>query len=1005
MTRTLESVRRRSSRVLWLAAIAVAGTTRLYAAPGDTVADRELGQGDFVHSTSPSFVRKRSLDLQGDPRGNGVAIDTHANPAHIYVVDTKTNRVLGWSDVASFADGADANLVIGAPDFFTGSQGCQRNATGFCTPFAVAVDPSGNLFVSGDHVEKFTAPFAQIPPVSGTTFVDENTGLDPWGVASDSNGNIYVAMRSQSEVVEYDAGSTTPHLVFGQSTVNGGACNQGGSPSATTICFPYAVAVDAADNLYVADQGNNRVLVYNTPLNGSSGEPGAGDTTADLVIGQSGFTTGVSDTTATALRQPHGLAVDGHGNLYVADTFNHRVTEYDAPLSTGEAATLVIGQPDATSSGCNRGGAVGAGTLCNPTGAAIDPSGNLYVYDADNDRIVAYTESNPPRTTTGSRVLGQHDLTHATENFVDATTVNAMAVAIDRSSSPNHLYAVDAINNRVLGYADAATFTNGGAADLVLGQADFFSNAPNGGLPCCGTTSARVLALNSFGHEGAAVDSQGNLWVSDPGNRRAVGYASPFNSGMAANQPATKVLGEPDLTTIGGGIGCLPTQTNTCAPIGLALDAADDLYLVDGENSRVLEFATPWTFAGMPPEPASLVFGEGSTGTNFTGGGCNQGGESADTLCDPFGIAVDGHGNLYVADADNNRVVEYDKPVPFGGGSPGTPGSSGDVTADLVFGQGGVFNAATCNNGARSAASLCTPMTVSVDPFGSVFVTDACNNRILGYPEAANPPTNVTAMLEFGQGAMGTDFADGVSNAGGLSSNSLSLCVFRSEPGVATDSDGSVYVGDVGNARVLEYDGGFLGAPLVTTTTSTTSTTTTLPVACPPAPRAGCAAALAQKATLVVKNNADDTKDLLVWKWKNSADVATVDFGNPLSTSDYRLCLYDDSVASQPRLLATAHADGTCGGKPCWKATATGFTYKNSALTPDGLLLVVLKSGGAGKAKIVVKGKGANLHVPPLPLTTPVTVQVSRSDGGPCWQAVYSVPRENDAGAFKAKSD
>src|SRR5262249_22245927 len=143
------------------------------------------------------------------------------------------------------------------------------------------------------------------------------------------------------------------------------------------------------------------------------------------------------------------------------------------------------------------------------------------------------------------------------------------------------------------------------------------------------------LNLNNFGLEGIAVDSHGNVWVSDSGNRRAVGYAAPFGSGMNANEAATKVLGEPDLTTAAGGIGCGATQTSTCSPTGLALDVHDNLYLVDSENQRVLEFDTPWTFAGMLPQPASLVFGQGSSGTNFSGSGCNQGGESADSVCAP----------------------------------------------------------------------------------------------------------------------------------------------------------------------------------------------------------------------------------------------------------------------------------------------------------------------------------------------------------------------------------
>ncbi len=579
----------------------------------------------------------------------------------------------------------------------------------------------------------------------------------------------------------------------------------------------------------MADTGNNRALVFHTPLDAASGLAGAGDTTADVVIGQSGFMAGSGGTSATALTTPRGLGVDVHANLYVADTFNSRVTEYDAPLSTGESATLVIGQPNATSSVCNQAGVAGAGTLCLPTGVAVDSSDTVWVYDSDNDRVVGYVESNPPRTATATRVLGQHDVTHATRNFVDATTVNPEAVAIDRHANPNHLYVVDAINNRVLGYDDAATFTNGGAASLVLGQPDFFSNGcDGGGTANCNVTvtvSATVLGLNNFDAEGIAVDSQGNVWVSDSKNRRAVGYAAPFSSGMTQNEPATKVLGEPDLVTAAGGIGCPATQTATCGPRGLAVDASDNLFLIDGENERVLVFDTPWAFGGTPPQAAALVIGQDATGANFSGHGCNQffnanPGETADTVCNPAYVALDAHGNLYVADSGNNRVLEYDAPLPFGGGTPGTPGHAGDVTADLVFGQAGAFNTAVCGLG---ATSLCNPLGVTVDASDAVFVSDASNNRVLAFAELGTPPSNVTATLEFGQGTTGADFTHGTANAGGLSANSLSIV--HAAPGVATDTAGNLYVADTDNARLLAYGGPFPSLlPSTTTTSSTTST-------------------------------------------------------------------------------------------------------------------------------------------------------------------------------------
>src|SRR6266851_937721 len=410
------SIRTRLIAALAVVAAIMATVALLPATPGDTIADRELGQADFTHSTSTSFVRKKSLFLDGSCGGctgvSSVAVDQSGG--HIYVADHNNNRVLGWSSVSGFANGADADIVIApapnnltsppsAGDFFT-SGGCFDYPNGFCGPIGVAVDPSsGDLFVSDDRsLSEVNAPFSQTGPViplgNGQSINFFDGTFDDFGVASDSHGNVYVANRGQNEVLEYNAGSTTVNLVFGQTTSAGGACNKGGSPTAGTLCAPLAVAVDSNDNLWVADRDNNRVLEYLQPLCTMSCATGAGDTTADHVIGQADFTHNTSGTTATTLHNPVGVTLDLHGNLYVADFLNNRVVEYDATLSDGEAASMVIGQADATSGSCNRGGSIGANTLCNPSGLSTDSLGNLYVIDGNNDRVLAYTESNPPRT-------------------------------------------------------------------------------------------------------------------------------------------------------------------------------------------------------------------------------------------------------------------------------------------------------------------------------------------------------------------------------------------------------------------------------------------------------------------------------------------------------------------------------------------------------------------------------------------------------------------------------
>src|SRR5208282_2921940 len=221
----------------------------------------------------------------------------------------------------------------------------------------------------------------------------------PYSVAVDAAGNLYVADNSNNRVLEYNAPLTNganANLVLGQSGIfSSSGCNsdtEGGNPTANDLCYPYSVAVDAAGNLYVADNSNNRVLEYNAPLtNGAN---------ANLVLGQSGIlsSTGCnSDTdgsnpTANDLCEPSGVAVDASGDLYVADNGNSRVLEYSTPLTNGATANTVFGQGDSfTSSDCNFGGtSASPGSLCGPSGAAVDASGNLYVADTTNNRVLKY---------------------------------------------------------------------------------------------------------------------------------------------------------------------------------------------------------------------------------------------------------------------------------------------------------------------------------------------------------------------------------------------------------------------------------------------------------------------------------------------------------------------------------------------------------------------------------------------------------------------------------------
>ena len=175
---------------------------------------------------------------------------------------------------------------------------------------------------------------------------------------------------------------------------------------------------------------------------------------------------------------------------------------------------------------------------------------------------------------------------------------------------------------------------------------------------------------------------------------------------------------------------------------------------------------------------------------------------------------------------------------------------------------------------------------------------------------------------------------------------------------------------------------------------------------CAPAPLAGCRKPTAAAASTVqLKRNAKITKNAVTWTWNKGAATALADFGDPTTHTAYGLCVYDSTPALV--LSLSAPAGGTCGRKACWASTKAGFKYSNKDATPDGLFLLQLAAGAAGKAKIVAKGKGPNLAMPafPLPQNPSIVVQVQNSDGG-CWEADYSAPATTNSGTkFKDTSD
>jgi cysteine-rich repeat protein len=177
---------------------------------------------------------------------------------------------------------------------------------------------------------------------------------------------------------------------------------------------------------------------------------------------------------------------------------------------------------------------------------------------------------------------------------------------------------------------------------------------------------------------------------------------------------------------------------------------------------------------------------------------------------------------------------------------------------------------------------------------------------------------------------------------------------------------------------------------------------------CGPAPISGCRAPTkAGKAAVQIISRVDHDKNRMQWKYAPGAATPKEDFGNPIATTSYQFCMYEE-IGDDPRLAASyaIPAGGICGTVPCWKASSSGFKYLDKAHVSQGIAQLVLKQGLAdGKTKITVRGKGANLPVPVLPfIQSPNVVMQLKASNGICWEARYGMPAfRNQPDQFRDK--
>jgi sugar lactone lactonase YvrE len=314
--------------------------------------------------------------------------------------------------------------------------------------------------------------------------------------------------------------------------------------------------------------------------------------------GSGGFADGAG--TSAQFNHPYGLVIDGAGNLYVSDVINNRIRKItsDGAVTTLAGSGGTAGHADGTGSGA---------TFFGPEGLALDPSGNVVIVDATNNRIRKMTSSGVVTTLAGG-MEGYLDATGSAAEFFSPENA-----AIDKAGN---IFVSDDFNQRIRKINSAGvvtTFAGGGPT------------GPGNGAAVDGTgTAARFQTP-----EGVAFDASGNLFVAD-GNNNRIRKVTP--DGVVTTYAGNGSTGWQD------GIGKAAEFAN---PMGLTVDAAGNLFVADEGNNCIREI--------KPDGTVTTVAGSTSAGSADGIGAAAQ-------FDGPCSLAFDASGNLYIADTYNSLI-------------------------------------------------------------------------------------------------------------------------------------------------------------------------------------------------------------------------------------------------------------------------------------------------------------------------------------------------------------
>jgi uncharacterized protein (TIGR03437 family) len=578
----------------------------------------------------------------------GVAVDTKGN---LYIADS-LNFVIRRVDV----DGTINTIAGNGKPGFAGDNGLATSAQ--MNPVAVAVDAAGNLYIAdGLNFRIRKVDTNGIITTIGGNGMEANQGDNGPAtsaeidfvadLAVDNSGNVYLADYFNLEVRKID---TTGMMTAFAGGVQSGPLEENGIPATTAVMVPFGVAFDPSGNIYISDDNLNDTLVRRVDLSTGLIYSVAG-------TGQVGFTGESGNALAAELNSPAGLAISG-SVVYFADSLNQRVRKVANNIITTVAGTSI-----------RDGGPAANAFLDMPEGIAIDGSGDILVADTGDFEARKFKAGGSINS------VGQ---------------LQGGAPYGIASDSSGNFYFTDEEPNFPSQTPHILKVTPGGSTLIVAGTGPDGFSGDNG--------PAITAALNT--PQGLAVDAAGDIYVADNGNERVRKIDTTGTITTIAGNGKFEFSGDNG-----------PAISAGLDPFDLALDSTGDLFVVDQLNNRVRKIA--------PNGTITTVVGTGAPGYAGDGGPATQA-----RLNLPSGIALDSAGNMYIAD-EGNEVVRRVNP-------------GGLIT---TIAGNGTYTPSTGDGGPATAAQL-DPFSVAVDAAGNLYVTDSFNSHVrVLTPQTVKPVT------------------------------------------------------------------------------------------------------------------------------------------------------------------------------------------------------------------------------------------------------------------------